>query len=432
MSGGSAGVMPVPAADAAVAREVLRPLAIRPDGLREPGRLREVLHRGPGDARACAYDRGRPRERGDGVESTVQGPDAGEAVPGHRRRGWRRGAAAVLAALVGLALVAAAVLVWWPSVGFSRWLSTRTLVAHALSFPVPAGVALGLAGLVLLAVGVWAWRRRHRAWWWWLAASVPGLAAALGLVLAPAGPPWAAPAPDTGSASADGTTLTVVTFNSLGAFTAADLTALETRFHPDVVVLPETSHARAQRAMRAAGWRGTLHTSDASGRWAPEDSGIEATSVLLREGLPEYTPRSVTPSMQGSVRLEPTDPAHPLLLAVHPAAPVPGWMDEWRRDLDGLVTEAETAAEEGPVLLVGDLNATVRHGGLAGMEGLADTARRCGTPQGTWPVGWPAWGRSAIDHVIVSHTATVDSCEVLELGVSDHLAYATTVHLPPA
>ena len=88
-------------------------------------------------------------------------------------------------------------------------------------------------------------------------------------------------------------------------------------------------------------------------------------------------------------------------------------MSLWRDDLSRSVGEAEAAAQDGPVVLVGDLKATMRHGALAGMEGLVDTARACGRPEGTWPTGWPAVGRSAIDHVIVSEGGEVLSCRTL-------------------
>ena len=164
-------------------------------------------------------------------------------------------------------------------------------------------------------------------------------------------------------------------------------------------------------------------------RWrtAPASSPIEETTVLLRDGLPEYTPAEAEPSLQGNVRLEPTEPGQPLVLGVHYAPPLPGFMSLWRDDLARSVAEAEAAAQDGPVLLVGDLNTTMRHGALAGMDGLVDTARACGRPEGTWPTSWPAVGRSAIDHVIVTEGAQVLSCRTLQLPGSDHLAYAAEV-----
>ena len=221
--------------------------------------------------------------------------------------------------------------------------------------------------------------------------------------------------------------LSVVSYNSLATFTASDLERLEAEFHPDVVVLSETSIERSRAAVDGAAWPGTAVTHGPRDRSAPASSPIEATSVLLRDGTPQYATAEAEPSMQGSVRLEPSQPGYPVLLGVHYAPPLPGFMSMWRDDLSRSVAEAQEAASEGPVLLAGDLNATVRHGPLAGLDGLTDTASVCGRPEGTWPTDWPAVGRSAIDHVTVSQGAEVDSRTTLEMSGSDPLAYAATV-----
>ncbi|QRO88053.1 endonuclease/exonuclease/phosphatase family protein [Kytococcus sedentarius] len=354
-----------------------------------------------------------------------------EARNGARGGRWWQVLGVAVAVVCGLGLLALAVLAWWPGAAFSQWASTQWFVAHGTAFPTLAGLTVLVVSAVVLGLALRLLSRsRSRVAPWFAVAALPGLLAGVGLAVFPAGPPWSA-GPHTvdrpGPGQNQGPTLSVATYNSLGSLTASDLERLESEFQPDLLVLPETSHARAQAAVDAAGWPGTAVTHGPAARTAPESSPIEATTVLLRDGLPEYTPAEAEPSLQGTVRLEPTEPGQPLVLGVHYAPPLPGFMSLWRDDLSRSVAEAEEAAQGGPVVLVGDFNATMRHGALAGMEGLVDTARACGRPQGTWPTGWPPVGRSAIDHVIVTEGAQVLSCRTLQLPGSDHLAYAAEV-----
>ena len=337
-----------------------------------------------------------------------------------------------VAAVCGLGLLVLAVLAWWPAAGFSQWASTQLVVAQGIAFPTVGGVAVLVVSALVLGLALLGWKRhRSQVARWFAIAALPGLLAGVGLVAFPGGPPWGSgprAVTDQSAGEADpASVLSVVTYNSLGSLTASDLERLEAEFQPDLLVLPETSHSRAQAAVDAAGWPGTAVTHGPAARTAPESSPIEETTVLLRDGLPEYTPAKAEPSLQGNVRLKPTEPGQPLVLGVHYAPPLPGFMSLWRDDLARSVAEAEEAAQDGPVVLVGDLNATMRHGALAGMDGLVDTARACGRPEGTWPTGWPALGRSAIDHVIVTEGAQVLSCRTLQLPGSDHLAYAAEV-----
>lgn len=358
--------------------------------------------------------------------------DAGTGRRGGR--GWPVLGCAV-AAVCGLALLALTVMAWWPDSAFSQWASTQWVVAQGIAFPTPAGLVLLLVSTVVLAVALGGWRRhRSTVARWFAVAALPGLLAGVGLAAFPAGPPWStgsqAVVDGAGTEPGQSRAYSVATYNSLGSLTASDLERLEAEFRPDLLVLPETSLERAQAAVDAVGWPGTAVTHGPAARTAPATSPIEATTVLVRDGLPEFSDAQAEPSMLGSVRLEPTEPGQPLLLAVHYAPPLPGHMSFWRDDITRSVAEAEqaaTSAERGPVLLVGDLNATLRHGALADLDGLVDTARACGRPQGTWPTHWPNWARSPIDHVIVSEGTQVLSCGTLELPGSDHLAYAAEV-----
>lgn len=329
---------------------------------------------------------------------------------------------------LGLALLA--VLVLAPGTPLGQWLSTRLLVAQAVAFPLEAG--LGLVGLGLLALlahrFVPAVRRARGR----VAVALPAaVTVALGACLAafPVGPPWSAgPAAAVGSA---GRELRVTVFNSLDTLTAADIQRIVDAADPDVLVLPEASPDRAVEAVAGTGFADGLHAAPDAGFSAGRPRGVAPTLVAVHARAGDYRPSEPVPTTFGAVRLEPASgQGGPAILGVHTAPPVPAFMDEWRADLGRLET-ADVQATAVPTILAGDLNATLRHGPLAARRGLVDTAPQCSAfPAGTWPAGAPARLRSPIDHVFVTPDIEVLGCSTLEVGASDHLAYAVVLRLP--
>lgn len=336
-------------------------------------------------------------------------------------------------------LLAASVVVLAPGSAPGQWLGTRIPAAQALAFPGVFGasaVVLGLAALLLSAARA----RRVSAR---VSAVVAGPAVTLmllGVLLTafPVGPPWSV-----GPAGAVGNTgpmLRVTVFNSLDTLTAADVDRLVTHLDPDVLVLPEASPDRVRRAVAGTGFAGGVHSATEAGFSAGRPAGVAPTTIAVHARLGAVAPGDPVPTTFGAVRLDPASPASedpgphgvlPAILGVHTAPPVPRLMDAWRADLERLaVADADAVADGGPLILAGDLNATLRHGPLAARTRLVDTAAQCpGSPEGTWPAERPAWLRTPIDHVLVTPDVEVVDCATLRVGASDHLAYAATLRL---
>jgi endonuclease/exonuclease/phosphatase (EEP) superfamily protein YafD len=93
------------------------------------------------------------------------------------------------------------------------------------------------------------------------------------------------------------------------------------------------------------------------------------------------------------------------------------------RDLQLQALAQQVAAQQGPVLVVGDLNTTMyaqSHKDLVATGGLRN-ARRGKGRMGTWPSGMSSLMRIPIDHVLVSPELQVLGLQVGDRTGSDHL-----------
>ncbi len=112
------------------------------------------------------------------------------------------------------------------------------------------------------------------------------------------------------------------------------------------------------------------------------------------------------------------------VLVVHPVAPGPFVHDRWSSEYDALA--ADLAALSGPVLVLGDFNATRDQAPFRGLESLGylDAADQAGAGFApTFPVGRRLPAVAAIDHVLVRGTdLTATSLFAVTVPGSDHRA----------
>ncbi len=313
---------------------------------------------------------------------------------------FRRLAAATLIVAVALVLLISA----WPQL---FGLQNVVVVAQVVSLrALAAVVAAGL--LLVLAVATLSSRRFRR-----LGASLCVLLLVFvgvsGAVLATRG--------FGGSQSEDAAPLTVLAWNTLGdAPGAAIIAQLAIDEGADVVSLPETSEETANgvaATMAQAGMPMSV-LSVAFNKIATAKS----TSLLVSEALGAYSidDSRGTTSVVPSVVAAPDDGTGPLIVAAHPVAPIPGYLDDWRRDLGWL---AQICGDD-DVVMAGDLNSTLDHYGAladegAALGGCADAALASDTAAvGTWPTWLPAALGSPIDHVMATANWRVSGFTVVE------------------
>ncbi|ARC56321.1 hypothetical protein AS850_04425 [Frondihabitans sp. 762G35] len=201
--------------------------------------------------------------------------------------------------------------------------------------------------------------------------------------------------------------VTVLAWNTKGgAPGAAAIAELAASTHADIVSLPETRKATADQVaalLKKSGITMTVLTL-AYDQLSPADS----TSLLVSSKLGRYGMESgaETTKILPTVVARPEDGTGPVIVAVHPVAPVKAYMAEWRSDLSYL---AKLCSGEN-MIMAGDFNSTLDH--QAGLGSKSDALGKCrdaakaagSAGVGTWPTNVPTLVGTPIDHVM----ATVD------------------------
>lgn len=292
-------------------------------------------------------------------------------------------------------------------------------VAQLIAFRAPLALALLVAAAIAAAVFL-LFRRRARL----VASITAGIAVAtLAASVGNAGVLLARGSSGTDVPALPDGDLTVLVWNTQGGATSpADVAALVVEVQADVVSLPEMDEDAAAEVARLVALDGIQMTPSTTRIVADslEESWIP-TSLLVADDLGRYELDEVagsTPGLPSGV-WRPVDGAGPVIVAAHPAAPLPESMDDWRAGLGWI---AEQCSELGSnVILAGDFNATVDHLDLGRCQDAAVEARAAAT--GTWPSTAPAWLASPIDHVLVGEAWSVLDARVMEpsaSGGTDH------------
>lgn len=332
--------------------------------------------------------------------------DAQVAVAG--RAGRTRLTPAALLVMATVLAVLAVLAVWPQALG----LAGAPVVAQAIALRGPMAVGAALGAAIAVAVRVVARRAglpgvRTVATWvavWCLA--VAGAHLTVLAVRGTAGFGAESPAP----APAD---LTVVlAFNTQGQVSAGEIADLVAARGADVVALPETSPATAERAAALLAEQGRDYQVLAevlSGGTNP------ATALLVARSMGRYevTARGPAATFEASG-------TGPPLTAVHTRAPVDLGLGGWSTSTSAAVTAC--AARPGGIV-AGDFNATVDHPAFDELDGCVDAATIAGrSGVATWPAFTPRWFGAPIDHVLVDPRSwTVVRATVLDgPGHSDH------------
>lgn len=321
----------------------------------------------------------------------------------------------VISALALVAIGAVLLVVAWPSL-FGLTLSPYVAQLVALRSLVAVGALIVAAVLLIVALA----SRRARGF---AGAVAVMLVAFSGLNIAVQSVRgFGGPAVPEGAAEGE---WTVVAWNTLGEAVEAELiAALALDEQADVVVLPETRAATAEQAailMREAGRPMWVYTVAFD-----EVAAARSTSVLVSAEIGEYRVDDTVGNTEvlPSVVLRPLDHDGPTIIGVHPVAPIPVQLDNWRADLAWL----DEICQGERIILAGDLNATPDHfSALGNANGIGECdsaaiANGSGAV-GTWPTTLHPLLGAPIDHILSTPDLPATSFEVLrglDVGNSDH------------
>lgn len=315
----------------------------------------------------------------------------------------RRFVASVL--LVGVA--AALLVIAWPSL---FGLAGAPVIAQLVSLRALSSLVAAVgAGAFAIVAGLWPAARRFFAA---LALIALGFTAINLAVLSARGFGTESPAPP-----GDGE-ITVLAWNTLGdatgARSVADLALAE---RADVVALPETTEETAVEVaelMREGGRPMWVHTIAFDEEL---DLKARSTSVLVSVELGEYArdDQIGSTTVLPSIVLRPIDGEGPTIIGVHPVAPIPNELANWRADLAWL----DEVCRGEQVIMAGDLNATADHFTATddgpGLGSCVDAGLATGNGAvGTWPTRLPALLGAPIDHVLATPDLTVTGFRVIQ------------------
>ena len=314
-----------------------------------------------------------------------------------------------LAAAILVGVAAALLVIAWPSL---FGLTEAPIVAQLVSVRALTSVlAIGAAFTLALIAVLWAGARRFLAALALLAVIFAGINVA---VLSTRG------FGDESFPSRAPAELAVVTWNTLGDAPGADrIAALVIAEQADIVVLPETSQDTAVAVAELTRLQGRpMWVYSIAFDYVAK---ARSTSVLVSVDLGEYTVDDMlgNTSVLPSMILRPVDGTGPTIIGVHPVAPLPGELENWRNDLRWVASVCR--GEQ--VILAGDLNATADHfrvvdpeAGPAGI-GMGDCLNAGlltgNGAVGTWPTRLPPLLGAPIDHVFVTPDITVTGMRVI-------------------
>jgi len=209
--------------------------------------------------------------------------------------------------------------------------------------------------------------------------------------------------------------LSVLTWNTLGeAPGAARMADLALEEAADIVVLPETTAKTAEAIaviLREAGRPMWVYTVAFD-----QIAKARSTSVLVSAAIGEYDiDRTVgNTTVLPSIVLRPRGHDGPTIIGVHPVAPIPSQLENWRADLIWL----DSVCRGERTIMAGDFNATADHS-TATPDGPAlgecvDAAIATGNGAvGTWPTQLPALLGAPIDRVLTTPDVQVTGFRVI-------------------
>lgn len=257
---------------------------------------------------------------------------------------------------------------------------------------------------------------------WRIAAALIGVLGLVGVALTvPRQLSGARPAPE------GARELTVMVANVLGGgASAADVAELIRERKPDLVSLPE-AQVDVREEIRAQ-----LQDQQYKGfTTQPSRAVPSATSVLVSAALGDVTIAAEPGTTFGTVVVTGGNLGAIRLIAYHGYPPLPDAVTTWKKDLQKV---RHWCAQDPPLVIAGDFNATVDHADFR--HALGGYCRSVGPSVGrgllgTWPADQPAVLRTQIDHVVVSRQLQPRRFTTYPIRGTDHRAVVATVAVLP-
>lgn len=222
-------------------------------------------------------------------------------------------------------------------------------------------------------------------------------------------------------------TIKIVEWNAINNISAVNVEAIFKEFDADIAVFPELDGSvryggdnnRFIDLFQQAG----LDFDDYSAASSVYIGNIAPVTVITKNEFANQTSsEDLGLNTFGTVKVDLDSNYVPQIIGLHTAPPLPSLMNNWENDLHIISTEIIENYPDS--IIIGDFNATMRHGKLNEIESHVDILEYIPTHErGTWHVNLPEIFRTPIDHILIPKDKySVKSVEIRDLQNSDHVA----------
>lgn len=304
---------------------------------------------------------------------------------------------------------------FFPASSFHQFLSTMFGFAQIYAFPLVIGAGFSLlSGLLAL----WSHFKGQKENRFFLIVTFT-----LSILLCLFGADW-----QTEIAKGESTTAKIVEWNAADTLTTQEVTQIFKTFDADIAVFPELegyfkgddSHQRLTDVFDQSG----LSLDDYAVFISPRSyEDIAPVTVLIKKSFGTYQAIDESPQVYfGLLHLQSQQAHLPDIIALHTAPPLPGLMRFWKNDLDTITKEV--LSQFPSAIVLGDFNATMRHGALSSIDTHVDALNALPLlERGTWPSQAHPFFQSSIDHILFpKENTSVQNITIDRFEHSDHRA----------
>lgn len=224
----------------------------------------------------------------------------------------------------------------------------------------------------------------------------------------------------------DNRTIKLVEWNVANNINEKNIQDIFGKFDADIVVFPELdgyekgdmSNKRLANLFKQANVDFEKYVAYVS---EPTEGSIAPVTIVIKKTFGKYNIYNKTPMTRfGTLYLSSTSKNNPDIIGLHTAPPLPGLMSLWQRDLDLIAAISNNNQDS---IIIGDFNATMKHGNLNNIKTHIDILEYAAKlNSGTWNTKIPSIFRVRIDHILIPRNKyNVKSVEIKKYPNSDHL-----------
>lgn len=300
---------------------------------------------------------------------------------------------------------------------FNKILSAKVIFAHFYSFTVLFGCVIALVLVVALALTVYKHGYKN------LYFCLLSLALITSVILIVFGVN-----PTKNIDTHEGNTIKIVEWNVENELESKSIYKIFGEFDADIMVFPELegyykgdpANNRLKELFKSINIAYDKYEVFTS---IPTSGNIAPVTIVIKKSFSKYIDTNQSLMTQfGTIYLKSIDKDMPDIIGLHTAPPLLGLMSNWNRDLN--VISSNIVESNPKAIILGDFNATLRHGALNSItthEDVLDYLSRF--RRGTWHSNFPIWMSTSIDHILIpKDTYRVKKVDVLKLRESDHRA----------